>query len=648
MPPSQWNNFLSSPEFLEPDMILNISFHFDYFPLMTILAVAWFTPVVLSLLGLRKIPSVIMEIVLGFVIGHFFFEFDEESLTILRFLALSGFVFLMFLGGLEIDMDQLIASFPRRRLTVSSYLSNPLLVGISHFVLALIFSYLSALFLAQLTTIKSVWYFSLIMVTTSVGVILPVLKNRGELHSRFGQMLITAAAVADIFSILLFTFTASILKNGFHYDLLLIIALFFVFYLFYAAGLRLKSIPVFKKLSYQLSHAASQINVRSIIFLVVIFVVISQYIGEEVVLLGAFLSGLLLSSFLHKERSLVLIKLDGMGYGFFIPIFFVMVGYEFDPSAFQEFESSLGYFLVALLVVLFLIKIIPSLLWVRLFGWRRAIAGGVLMSSRLSLIIAASAIGLQLGVITPGINASFVMMAVATCLLSPTLFNIIFPVQRLEGSKTVVIGGSSTAVLLSRRMHLNAKQVLIVEKDPVRYKEIKNKGLWVMQGDGLNRSLYEKIKLKPENYVVVECGSDEVNFEVSRLLRNEFQHERIITRSGSLEIEQKLKRHGVLAVDVRRVMATTIENLIIRPTTYRDLVESFENFSLDEITVLNDEIDGRQVKTIPFHKDAILMIIKRGETSYIPHGDTYIRKGDVLHVFGTATALEDTRKKVSV
>ncbi len=626
-------------------MLLNISFHFDFFPLMIVLAIAWITPVLLSAFGLRKVPSVILEIILGFLLGHFFIEFDHQNLTILRFFALSGFVFLMFLSGLEIDMDQLIASLPRRRLTLATYLNNPLLIGISHFLMALIFSYFATLLLSQLTEIKSVWYFSLIMVTTSVGIILPVLKNRGEIHTRFGQMLITAAAVADIFSILLFTFTASILKNGFHFDLLLIIALFFVFYIFYQIGLRLKNIPFLKRISYQLSHAASQINVRSIILIILIFVVISQYIGEEVILLGAFLSGLLLSSFLHKERSLVLIKLDGMGYGFFIPIFFIMVGYEFDPAAFKEFESSLGYFLITLFVVLFLIKLIPSFLWARLFGVRRAVAGGFLMSSRLSLIIAASAIGLQLGVITPGINASFVMMAVATCLISPTIFNIIYPVRKLEGSKVIIIGGSSTAVLLSRRMHLNAKHVLIVEKDLKRYKEIKNKGLWVMQGDGLDVELYKKIKLNPDNYVVVECGSDETNMAVSKLLRNEFQHERIITRSGSLKTEQKLKSFGVEAVDVRRVMATTIENLIIRPITYHDLVESFENFILDEIQVTGKEIDGRQVKTIPFHKDAILMIIKRGNESYIPHGDTYIRKGDILHVFGTTTALEDTRKK---
>ena len=268
------------------------------------------------------------------------------------------------------------------------------------------------------------------------------------------------------------------------------------------------------------------------------------------------------------------------------------------------------------------------------------------MSSRLSLIIAAAAIGLNLGVISPGINASFVMMAVLTCLLSPTIFNAILPVRVLEGKKTIIIGGSSTAVLLARRMHLHGKKAIIVEKDPVRYKEIKNKGLWTVLGDGLNIELYQEIKLKPEDYVVVECGSDLVNLAVSSLLRNEFLHEKIITRSGSSRFEQKLKQIGVDAVDARRVIATAMENMIIRPTTYNDLVESFENFSLDEITVLNKDIDGRQVKTIPFHHDAILMIVKRGNESFIPHGESYLRIGDILHVFGTETALEDTRKKV--
>ncbi|MCD4664675.1 MAG: cation:proton antiporter [Bacteroidales bacterium] len=426
-------------------MLLNISFHYDFFPLLVVAAIAWITPILLSLFKLKKIPIVIIEIFLGFLAGKFLFgNLGEESFLILDFFALYGFLFLMFLSGLEIDVDQIIASLPRRKLTWSRFLKNPLLVGITQFVFAIILSYLASVSLSQIIDIPSIWYFSLILVTTSVAIVLPVLKDRGETGSRFGQMIIIAAAIADILSIILFTFTAFIIKNGFHYKLLYILALFFLFFILYKLINRLKDIPLSKKLIYQLSQAASQIQIRGAILIIMIFVVISQYIGKEVVLLGAFLSGLVMSSMLHRERSLMLVKLDGMGFGFFIPFFFIMVGAEFDPGALSEFDESLIGFLLFLLVSLFAIKVIPSFLWRRLFGTKKALSGGFLISSRLSLIIAASAIGLELGVITPGINASIIIMAVITCFVSPVIYNWMSPTKITEGTKTIIIGGSST------------------------------------------------------------------------------------------------------------------------------------------------------------------------------------------------------------
>ncbi len=484
------------------------------------------------------------------------------------------------------------------------------------------------------------------MVTTSVGIVLPVLKDRGEIHTRFGQMVIIAAAVADIFSIILFTFTAFIIKNGFQYELLYIFALFILFFIVYKLINRLKNVPIFNKLSYQLSQAASQIRIRGSILMIMIFVVISQYIGEEVVLLGAFLSGLVLSSMLHRERSLLLVKLDGMGFGFFIPFFFIMVGVEFDPSALAEFDQSLIWFLIALLITLFVIKVVPSVLWGRLFGMRKAISGGFLMSSRLSLIIAASAIGLGLGVITPGINASFIIMAVITCFISPVVYNWMTLGNILSGNKTIIIGGSSTAVLLARRLNVHGRKAIIVEKDKERYKEINNKGVHALHGDGCEADFFQKLKLKHDNYVVIETGDDEQNLKISKLLRNEYQHEKIISRISRFSLEQKYKSLGVETIDVTQILATAIENLIVRPTTYHALVESFENFSVDEIAITNKDIDGLQLKEVLFHQDAILMMVKRGDNFYIPHGETYFRLGDVLHVFGTDTAMEDTKRKL--
>jgi len=630
-------------------MLLNISFHFDYFPFFVVAAIAWGTPIILSLIKLRKIPAVIVEIILGYFIGKYLLgSIDHESFRILEFFALTGFIFLMFLAGLEIDVDQIYASLPRKRLTYVRFIKNPLLVGIAYFIASLFLAYFGAMMLSNLVKINSIWYFSLIMVTTSVGIVLPVLKEKGEIKNRYGQMIVVAAAVADIFSIILFTFTVVIIKKGFQTDLLYILGLFSIFIVFYFLGSRLKNIPFLKKQVYQLSHASSQIGVRGSIFLIMLFVVLAQFIGEEVVLLGAFLIGLVLSTMLHKDRSVMLLKLDGMGYGFFIPIFFIMVGVEFDPSALMEFDQSLIWFLVLLLLVLIAVKFVPAFLWRQLFGTKRAIAGGFLMSSRLSLIIAASAIGLEMGVISPGINASFIIMAIITCLISPIIFNWLSPTDILSGDKTIIIGGSSTGVLLARRLAMHGKKSIIVESDKARAAEISGKGLTCMQGDGCNPELFQELKLNGPDYVVVDTGSKEKNLEICKILRNVLLHENIITRSGKSDYENKLRNLGVDTIDVTGIQATTIENLILRPTTYHSLIESFENFSVEEILITKKAIDGAQLKEVPFHKNAILMMVKRGNSYFIPHGETYFRTGDILHVFGTDTALEDTREKCSM
>ena len=468
----------------------------------------------------------------------------------------------------------------------------------------------------------------------------------GSLRESFGQMLIINAATADILSIILFTFTAFILKNGFRIEMMYILFLFAFFYLLYILGNRLRNNTVLKKISFQLSHAASQLSIRGTLLLILVFVVISQLIGQEVVLLGAFLSGILLSLFLHKERSLLIVKLDGMGYGFFIPIFFVMVGVKFDPSALKEFELTLIPFLVILLFAMFAIKTIPSFLFMKQFGRRKAISAGFLLSSRLSLIIAASAIGLELGVISAGVNASFIIMAVATCFLGPLVYNLINLEDDHPLDRTIIVGGSSKGVLLARRLNIHGKASIIVESDKNRFKEIRSKGLAACFSDGLNPDTYSKLKICDSVYVVVETGSDELNILICEMLRKEFNHEKIISMTNELSIERQLKRLNIETIDVRRVMATTIESLILRPTTYHALVETFESFSIEEITITSSSFEDQKVREIALHKDAILIMVKRGTNFFIPHGETYLKTGDILNVFGTYSALENTREKL--
>ncbi|MBS3806063.1 MAG: cation:proton antiporter [Bacteroidales bacterium] len=631
---------------MQPTVLLNISFNFEFYPLLIVALVAWLIPMLLSLLKLQKLPTVIAEILAGYLIGKFIIaQIPDPHIQSLDFLALSGFMFLMFLSGVEIDVNQILISFPKKKLNMGRFLSNPLLVGFAFFVLSLFLSYGSAHLLDMIIPINNKWYFALIMVTTSVGIILPVLKNRNELNSRYGQMIITAAAIADILSIILFSFTAFIIKHGFQPQLFLILGLFFLFYLFYRIGERLTQKTLFKRLTYQLSHAASQIQIRGTLLLIILFVVLAQFIGKEIMLLGAFLAGLLLSTFMNKSRSILLLKLDGMGYGFFIPIFFIMVGVHFDDSALSQMDSSPWLFLLGLLVVLYAIKLVPGFLWQRIFGFRKAFAGGILMASRLSLIIAASKIGLDFGIISPGINASFVLMAVITCILSPLLYNLISPMEMLKTDKVIIVGGSSSGVLLARRLKMHGKNAIIVENNKNRYLEILSKGLHAHYGSGFDRQTFYKLNLQPHNYVVLITESELKNTRISMMLKDEFQHPKIISKSSSSIIEKHLQRMQVEYLDVTRLMATTIESLILRPSTYHTLVESFENYHVEEITITNERMGGRQIKEIPFHKDGELILVRRGPKANIPHGDTYLHIHDIVTVMGTEAALQDFREK---
>jgi Trk K+ transport system NAD-binding subunit len=105
-----------------------------------------------------------------------------------------------------------------------------------------------------------------------------------------------------------------------------------------------------------------------------------------------------------------------------------------------------------------------------------------------------------------------------------------------------------------------------------------------------------------------------------------------------------LKKFDIEVMDTRLVLASTLENLLIRPLTYRTFTESFENFNVEEIIVTNRSVLGKQVRDIPWHKDSMLMLARRGDEVYIPHGETYLKNGDILTILGSVTALDQARE----
>ncbi|MHC1623774.1 MAG: cation:proton antiporter [Candidatus Methanospirareceae archaeon] len=369
-----------------------------YFPLFAIAVFAFLIPILSDRMG---VPAVVGEIICGVIIGRSvlgLFTGEEEGIA---FLASFGFIFLMFLVGLQIDFSQVEVH------------------GAKLFVLGT-FVYLISLAISIFLTYKLGYgfYMALVLSTSSVGLIVPTLREQGMLKSEFGQTIIISAFIADFTTVLLVTVHTLYHEEGITWGMFLIALVFVLFFAVYYVGkLAIWHYP--ERLSkWFKSDQPSEIGVRASFALLLVFVVLAEVVGVEAIL-GAFLAGVILS-ILFRGGTILEQKLYGIGYGFLIPIFFINVGMQFDLEALW----GEGIYLVVpmLLLIALVVKMVPSLLFLIKYSLRESIAAGVLLSSRLSLIIAVAAVGMELGFVDTAMGSAIVLLAIITSISCPTIF----------------------------------------------------------------------------------------------------------------------------------------------------------------------------------------------------------------------------------
>jgi Kef-type K+ transport system membrane component KefB len=335
-----------------------VEHHSPFFSLLLITCLAAFVPLFATAFRRLHMPMVVGEILAGMAVGRSGLDLVETSPT-LDFLALFGFTYLMFLSGLEVDPSAIIS--PASRKKRSSYFSGPFALGVGVFCLTLVVSLASAAAFYTAGLIEEPFMVALILSTTSLGIVVPVLKERGMAATDFGQSLIFSALVADFGTLVLITALVAFMSKGVTPEILFVLLLLVLFALFFRVAKFAVTVPALRRLSDELAHATAQIHVRGAVAVMVLFIVLSETMGIEIIL-GAFLAGLLISLLSQHERTQFLrLKMDAIGFGFFIPIFFIMVGVRFDLSAL--FRSGPSFVLVPLfLFVAYLIKITASLL----------------------------------------------------------------------------------------------------------------------------------------------------------------------------------------------------------------------------------------------------------------------------------------------
>jgi Kef-type K+ transport system membrane component KefB len=375
----------------------------DFSQLLVVVTIALAVPLLLSLRSSAPVPAVVVEIAAGIAVGPAVLGWVTVDPTI-EVVALIGLAFVLFLAGLELDLGPLRG----RVLTV---------VGLG-FVVSCVLAALAALVLAATGLVETPTLVAVVLCTTALGVLVPVLKDAGMLGSAFGSVVIAAGSIADIGAIValsvLFSTGGSPASSAVLVCALVAAAVLVCLTARGAAKLRL-----LHRALQRLEGSSAQIRVRIAMALLIGFAALAEALGLEVIL-GAFLAGVALGqinrSHAHSEQSRS--KLEAMGYGFFIPVFFVASGVTFDVGALVSEPGSatlVPIFLLAMLAV----RGLPVLLYRPTVTGAPAAAAALLQATSLPFVVVATAIGVELGLMGTQEQAALVGAGLLSVLLFP-------------------------------------------------------------------------------------------------------------------------------------------------------------------------------------------------------------------------------------
>jgi len=375
--------------------------------LLIVVAVGLLAPLALGFFPRVRLPAIVLEIILGILIGPSGLGWVKPDPPV-TILALVGLAFLLFLSGLEIDVDRL-----RGRIATLTALG---------FAVSFVIAVLIGIGLRAGGFVKSPLFVAIVLVATSLGVVFPVLKDSGNIDSRLGELVIAAASIADFGSIILLSLFFSGRSSTGTAGRLILLGIFGLAVVAVGVAIaRAERSMSLSRVLRRLQDTTAQIRVRAAFLLLIGFTALAESVGLETIL-GAFAAGALLSLLDRDETThpQFRLKLEAVGFGVFIPIFFVTSGLTFDLNALFASGSTIARVPLFLLAIL-LARGLPALVYVRMLGLSRSLIAGILQATSLPFIVAATQIGLHLGVVSRASAAGLVAAGLLSVVISPAL-----------------------------------------------------------------------------------------------------------------------------------------------------------------------------------------------------------------------------------
>lgn len=609
----------------------------EFLSLVVVVLAAFFTPIIVNRLRITFLPIVVAEILMGIIIGHSFLNLVERD-SILNILSTLGFIFLMFLSGLEIDFKAFKRDKSSTKKEEKAKKQEPghLQLAVVVFMFIMIISIVFAYMFKWFGLIDDVLLMVIIISTISLGVVVPTLKEMNIMRTTIGQFILLVAVLADLVTMILLTAYGTLHASG-NTSLWLIGSLVVFTIVFYFLG------GFFKKAQFlqKLMDGTTQIGIRAVFALILLLVALAEGVGAENIL-GAFLAGVVVS-LLNPDEDMVE-KLDSFGYGFFIPIFFIMVGVDLNiPELIKEPALLL---IIPFLILAFLIsKLIPVFYIRRWFDMKTTISSAFLLTSTLSLVIASAKIAEQLGTISPEISGILILSAVITCVFVPIIFKKVFPMpdEATRQIEVSLIGKNQLTIPIAQNLSSQLYQVSLYYRNDLSDKRKLSDAISMIEIADYEEGLLERLGLFKRNIVVCSTNDDDINRKVA-LMAKAHGVKRVICRLESSSNDEALHREGIEVFSSYMSNKILLKGLIETPNMI-NLLSNVET-SLYEIAMLNHQYDQIQLRNFPFGGDIIFVRIIRNNESIVPHGDTQLRYRDRVIVTGSKEYVDELKREL--
>lgn len=592
-----------------------------FIPLLIVLGLAFFIPFLLS--RFQRLPVVVGEIVFGVIVGPSLLGWVTDG-PILSFMSDIGLAFLMFLAGMEIEFDLIFGRGKRKKNG-----PNILISSLTIYALTFALAVGGALLVGRLGIQGDLWLLVFVLSATSLGVLLPILKERGILSTPFGQVVFLTAMLADFITVILLTVHLILLDKGFDLEIFSLGLLFLLFLIFYRVGPGFVRMPMVANLIERLSSATVQIKVRGAIAILMAFVVMAEFVDAELIL-GAFLAGMIISLMRRPDDDGLIHNLEAFGFGFFIPIFFIMVGVDLDIQALLSSPELLAA-LPSFLGIALLIKLLPMLVMKRHFGWRELFAGGFLLNTHLSLEVAVAVIGLRAGLFDQATSTTVIVFAVLTVLLMPLFFGMLAPdAPKKEQPFHLIVGLSSLGKTVAQQLRANGDKVQFIWMDDEEKRALLDADLPTMeielnQLDTLNPALIRS--------ALVLYDDDLKNLDLAREVRKT-GIKAVIAQVRDPQHLPEFDAEGIKTFSPALERATMISMMARNPDVLALLTTTSEERAAKEVLVRSNQAAGKRLRDLNLPGDLLILAIRRNEQLLIPRGNTSFEIGDRVSILG--------------